>query len=510
MHARLGAGALRALPVEGDEKSITMPMRTSLEDSQLREQALLRRRASVSSWTRLAVCPTHVATARTMNRSPTFASDRADTTSAICASLLRRALGGTKRLLPALFALIWASLAAADPVPLNAKLIWAREGKAYIALLDSAAAATQDMRILFTRRDETIATGVMVQIVDRELGVVRIDSGDLPGKRLDRVKVVAEPVIPPGPTRLRVGFPARSRASLLFACRGVAPRAVLTNLYQVEAADHRSYHMVRRPEEILAAATWPETLDVRLYDEVADQEIALERGELDVAVFWPGELSPLMRERPRWQGFPFGIRRRGVVVAIGSESSAADAFPIGSLDANLFRGDLVSWEEAVGLTPWRATEGSSSPPRFEVDPSIPGRSTLEKYLNGARRTTAPATSVVRVVYLDQDPFFTDSLALGIAEHIRNGPYAHDLRVRADSLASELQHHLATWMNVSPIRDRSRAMLFPTTQLGEVLRDRLQTRLVYAIGCPAVCSPKLRPYVDRFGTDLLVSMMECLP
>jgi len=49
-----------------------------------------------------------------------------------------------------------------------------------------------------------------------------------------------------------------------------------------------------------AAGVWPDTIHVHLFDEASDQEIALERGDIDAAVFWPAELSTRMRGDARW------------------------------------------------------------------------------------------------------------------------------------------------------------------------------------------------------------------
>src|SRR4029077_8015933 len=78
----------------------------------------------------------------------------------------------------------------------------------------------------------------------------------------------------------------------------------------------------------MGAPPAPDTLLVRLYGESADEEIALERGELDVAVFWPGELSTRMREDPRWGGALLGLRAHGVIAVAalhGAGGARADA-----------------------------------------------------------------------------------------------------------------------------------------------------------------------------------------
>src|SRR5262249_42508998 len=104
---------------------------------------------------------------------------------------------------------------------------------------------------------------------------------------------------PPGaPALLRVGSRAPGRSANPFPC-------ARTEL-GLDAATHRietsgrALRVTRLPDAP-ASTSWPDTLLVQPFDDPADEEIALERGEIDVGGFWPGELSSHLREHPRWR-----------------------------------------------------------------------------------------------------------------------------------------------------------------------------------------------------------------
>src|SRR5205814_1296313 len=84
-----------------------------------------------------------------------------------------------------------------------------------------------------------------------------------------------------------------------------ADRAYIAASDSISLAENE-YRFVRDPGA--AATPWPDTIMVGLFGETSDEEIALERGELDVAVFWPGEASARLRADPRWRGFGYGWR----------------------------------------------------------------------------------------------------------------------------------------------------------------------------------------------------------
>jgi hypothetical protein len=184
---------------------------------------------------------------------------------------------------------------------------------------------------------------------------------------------------------------------------------------------------------------WPDTVLVRLYAQSDDEEIALERDELDVAVFWPGECSAHVREDPRWRDAPLGLRARGVIAVTAgtagvSEEAVRQDPMLTSLDRQMFGGDLLPWAEldsatiargeaghAAGAGSWpdvasepavaeSAAVAEPKPPgvaaHYAVDASMPGRRVLERFLNRGAETAAPG---LRLTYLDVPLAARDSL-----------------------------------------------------------------------------------------------------
>jgi hypothetical protein len=155
-----------------------------------------------------------------------------------------------------------------------------------------------------------------------------------------------------------------------------------------------------RDSRISLDTLWPDTLIVRFYDESADEEIAIERAELDVAVFWPAELSSHMRTSPRWSSPLMGIRTRGAVTLVWDASSSIDpavlerekAETFAALNQDLFHGDLLLLEARDP----DSGGPSNVHPRFRVDPSCPGRAELQRYLY--RRVLTPSQGLVRIEY----------------------------------------------------------------------------------------------------------------
>jgi hypothetical protein len=127
----------------------------------------------------------------------------------------------------------------------------------------------------------------------------------------------------------------------------------------------------------------PDTLLVRTFTDAADQEIALERGEVDVAVFWPGEPSARMRADPRWRGFARGIRAGDVLVA-----SPGTAVALRRMNHDLFGDDLL---ESAALA--SDTSTVERPARWIVSVPNPDRRTLERTLLGrGTRSAWPTTT----------------------------------------------------------------------------------------------------------------------
>jgi hypothetical protein len=297
----------------------------------------------------------------------------------------------------------------ADPTPLRADVLLARNGRVYVALADSGSVRIGD-RLTLRSGKKTVATADVIALHDGALVVASVISGSLADtKKVSRLRVLHESRPVPRPTSLRAGFPSSARSNLLLPCPSVSIGPPFpSGGYRVDSLGARSYQLVRdaaRPEGL----PWPDTLRIRLFDEAADEEIALERGELDVAVFWPGELSPHMREDPRWRGFLRGARSRGALALLTTVAEqTAHALGSGSapfrklqaLDRELFRGDLSIQPSLREALPLGSGFDSSFAGAFTVEPAIPGRGAIERFLNepeipGARG----AVMRYRLIYL---------------------------------------------------------------------------------------------------------------
>jgi hypothetical protein len=361
-----------------------------------------------------------------------------------------RAAAGT--LAAVWMALVWMAVPArAEQSPgLGAKVIWVQAGKAYVASTAPLSIQTGDVLTFYDGKK--VAGSAKVQdVMDGTLAVARLTSGSLDQvKKLDRLRIVSErPKLRPVDA-LRIGIPSRSNS--LFACgtpsvKSPLPRAA----FRGEAMSVRSFILARDRSDP-TTAQWPDTLYVRLFDEATDEEIGLERGELDVAVFWPGELSTHMRDDPKWKDFAYGMRPRSVLFASLSRDAPeggfvpADTTALLSLNKDLFRGDLLPWDAAAG----HATDAVASPDgppshRFEVDRGIPGWQALERALRKKTGVSAAAAS----------------------------SYA----VKVALLGSQAN---------------------PPDPVG----------LSFAIRCPVVSAPSLRGYVKTLGPDAIANMVDC--
>lgn len=355
--------------------------------------------------------------------------------------------------------LAFATPALAEPRELPASVVWVNGDRAYVASPDSSA-LRRGLRIELRDRRRTLATGQITDVVDRVLATVWLHEGSLARvKRLARVRVFGESgVVRPAPT-LRVGFPAGTRENLAIDCPSPAFDET-PQRFRAETLAPDAWRLVRiMPPD--ASAPWPDTLLVRLFAEAADEEIALERGDVDVAVFWPGERSTRMRDDPRWRDAPRGIVARGIVAAIAPDGAAAAADVVRhdpmltALNAQMFAGDLLSWSE---LAPGPASSGDGGfsqqgapSARYAVDAALPGRAVLERFLNRAAPGRANGRTI-RLVTLD----------VPLADR--------------DSLAGD-------W------RDRGIAPL-------------------YALRCPVLSAAEHRAVVEALGADAIVNLAGC--
>jgi len=270
------------------------------------------------------------------------------------------------------------SLAA--PIELKANVVWVRGDRVYVASAESLALQEGDL-LRFQAGKKEIATGAVVDVRDPAMIVASLASGSFAKqKKLEKVRIFAERPALRRFSFLRVGCPSSSRPCLLFACEGATIGTSLPRgLYRADSLSERWYRFVRNATVTLDAP-WPDTLYVRTFDESADEEIALERGELDVAVFWPGELSAHIREDARWRGFLYGVRSVGCVFSAGPVDVHREA--LAALNRAIFMGDLA----AVGLSGGAVADTTLPPPplrdvRLEVDRSIPEYATIQRTLD---------------------------------------------------------------------------------------------------------------------------------
>jgi hypothetical protein len=338
----------------------------------------------------------------------------------------------------------------------NARVLWARADRAYIVLAESMA-VTPGTMLTFQDGAATIAEGEVSASYEGQLVSVTLTSGSLgDATSLSSVRITAEPPSLRPMSLLRVGYPAPGRSQLLLACERVTPRPAREgDHYRVDALSDRSFRFVREPG-VASEAPWPDTLLVRLFDVAADEEIALERGDLDVAVFWPGEPSPHIRAQTSWTGDPAGSLAGSMLVAQHGPEIDRSAFsspgPIGralrAMNEDLFRGDLSPCGPAATLTPPDTSiQSSTTRARFEVNHVIPGWQTLERLLNQglpAKAGSIPKVTLTRV------------------------------------------------------------------HVGATGADPPQGVCVFTIRCPILSAPRLRPYLGALGPDALTRLFTCFP
>ncbi|MGH7681387.1 MAG: hypothetical protein ACRENN_05305 [Candidatus Eiseniibacteriota bacterium] len=364
-------------------------------------------------------------------------------------------------LLPAL-ALDTRDAVADSFVLIHANVVWTQGNRVYIASRDSVTIppATQ---LTFRYKQDTIATGEVSAIYQSELIAAVLTSGSLSkAKQLDKVEITARPPEFHPPPLLRVGYPATGRKNLLFDCTRLEPdTTVLQGAYRPELLAKGSYRFVRDPSYSVARE-WPDTLVVRLFDEVADEEIALERGDVDVAVFWPGEASTHIREAMGWKDQPFGLRHGlyiAATVPLREEPHLYDGEfeALKRMNQTLFHGDLLAAPHGVRLT-------TVLPPksRFDVDPALPGRDILQAFLNAGSEVGS-----------GQDP------------------------------ARIIRMHLEV-RGISPRPSGSPGASYDADDLG--LGDGPAALMTPRL--PVIPVPSLRTYIARIGADQLVGLFTC--
>lgn len=199
------------------------------------------------------------------------------------------------------------------------------------------------------------------------------------------------------PTRIRVGLPAGTRRHLIFPCEPLRPATVFRGQsYESDSLSplHFVLHRATGAAPVFGA---PDTLEIRLFPDLSDQEIALERGELDVAVFWPGERSARLRQDERWADAARGVRAHGALVAIAAARDSGARTPardLRLLGRTMFNDDLVAWD-----APAEPLDRTEVPTRYVVDPALPGAKLLERVLG--RLASPAARRTVRIAYMDR-------------------------------------------------------------------------------------------------------------
>ncbi|MEK7315271.1 MAG: hypothetical protein AAB011_03755 [Candidatus Eisenbacteria bacterium] len=210
-----------------------------------------------------------------------------------------------------------ASAAPRSPAPIDARVIWQRGDFVYVVVGDSGSVAAGDTLLIRSGKKQ-VAAAPIVMIAAGGLAVARLASGTLVKQRkLDRLRVLVARLPLPSSSMIRVGFPSGKRAALRLGCDPWTLRPPGSLAYRTEPTERRNgYRLTRDSVDTdqagsssdagprTPAASWPDTIVVSLFDEAAEEEIALERGDLDVALIGSDELSTRMRESSRWTIHP--------------------------------------------------------------------------------------------------------------------------------------------------------------------------------------------------------------
>ena len=291
-----------------------------------------------------------------------------------------------------------AAPAAAGDRPLAAHVIWSGGGRLYLASEDSLDLPSGS-RLTLMRRHQPVASAVLERVVDGHLLTARLLNAESralrkPGELEVRI---AGPSWTPR-ARLRIGIPGRGRPNPFARCASDSLSPPGSGGWRADRVEATSERLVRAAGAAPGAEPrWPDTLEVRRFEESTDEEIALERGELDVAVFWAGELSAAARQRPDRLEILLGARAHEALAAEydGADSSAGgpsaterSAGALDRLNRERYRGDL---EAAPATKPDAASRAApAAPTRFRVDTAIAGHAEIERALNSGASTGAAA------------------------------------------------------------------------------------------------------------------------
>jgi len=292
-----------------------------------------------------------------------------------------------------------------SPVALNAKIVWVASDRVVLASSDSLGVEESDALQFFDRK-KPVASGVVTRIYEPGLVAARVTSGSLGGvKKLDHLRVFASRPDTPSPRLLRVGYPSARRSNALFRCATMRFRT--PSGYRADATDGRRLIRGEIPDP-----PWPDTLVAQEFDESGDEEIAFERGELDIAIFWPGELSSSERARLDERNHILAPRATGLLAGAFQPVKSAnadgtvlvDSARLESMNRDLFGGDLALIPESSVPNPDRSSAGKTRT-SIQADRSSPGWQALERSLNKDPRPLAGSMEggSIRVMYLDRSP-----------------------------------------------------------------------------------------------------------
>lgn len=417
-----------------------------------------------------------------------------------------------------LFSLISHHEVCAEALRLNAKVIWTQADRVYCVSSDSGAFEPAK-NLTFVYRGREVARGKIVALYNRELALVQLQWGSLINiDHLDSVEVAEQPAPLPPLSRLRIGYPSQKRSNLIFSCSEMAfDHSSIPAAFRPDTLEDAGDQWVRDSLKNPKPDPWPDTLFVREVDEVSDEEIALERGELDIAVFWPGELSQHMRKDPRWQNPAFGRAQQGLVAALWlsqkideDDSNLCDLrrwYDFDLFNEELFRGDLVPVEQAAA---WAAQSPAVQPHppapvvRFQVERSWPGQRLVERFLNRRSKSSPAVTTpgqmeTVRLFYLDAPVSSFDSISQALASYLQGGDFPQAIRAQADTLLT-----LVKAAHDAP--DSVRVSALDTVR--HYMRSRLHVTFLFALRCPVISQPELRPYLELLRVDALVNLVHC--
>jgi hypothetical protein len=324
------------------------------------------------------------------------------------------------------------------------RVIWSRGPVVYVASADSTALAEGD-RVTFSDRGHEIAAGTIRRVDPGALALIALERGALAdSRRWKHVHVTNERLTPRTLAKLRIGYPSRENA--FAACAPADGRIDLADARYRSAEVRDGAAVLVRIVPPAAAPGWPDTLLMRGFTESGDQEIALERGEIDAAIFWPGELSTRLRgPSPEWD-CAYGTRARGVIVAVARSlpPDGSAVFPwkadLHALNREWFRGDLGQpGIRYIIESPHEPL--SSDRPRLEVPTSWQVHG-MERWWNEPGASPGSATSPPVVLELLDVPVAQpDSVILALATPARGGArVAFTIRC-AVATRSEFRHEI---------------------------------------------------------------------